>query len=275
MSDPDAVLLYNSLRKVPNHFSMLAKSTELLNNTLNALENDIHMLVWVGTRMAGFLNACKQSSAILVPFLDKLIAEKVAAEEDAALFLSAKGLFTLELFSDLHSIFANQYLHCVDSDHVLNYEVYAVAHGTAEKLIHPTPKTDKIFNSLHLDQNNNVLVTLEDPLGSQVTHTINDKLTRHYKLQTIKNLLKTRNRVLNKLHDNIIDQNGGDSIFSILNVFDLTSESLEHNLKRISQLFCIFGENTTHDVEEECFRFKVKLTYKKITLLRARAFESI
>ena len=40
--------------------------------------------------MAGFLNACKQSSAILVPFLDTLITEKVR-EEDAALFLSAKG----------------------------------------------------------------------------------------------------------------------------------------------------------------------------------------
>ena len=107
--------------------------------------------------MAGFLNACKKSSAILVPFLDTLIAEKVR-EEDAALFLSAKGLFTLELFSDQHSIFANQYLHCVDSDRVLSCEVYAVAHRTAEKLIHTTPKTDKIFNSLHLDQNNNVLV---------------------------------------------------------------------------------------------------------------------
>ena len=213
--------------------------------------------------MAGFLNACKQSSAILVPFLDTLITEKVR-EEDAALFLSAKGLFTLGLFSDLHSIFANQYLHCVDSDRVLSCEVYAVAHRTAEKLIHPTPKTDKIFNSLHLDQNNNVLVTLEDPLGSQTTHTINEKLARHYNLQTIKNnLLKTQNRVLNKLHDNIIDQNGEDSIFSILNVFDLTSpESLEDNLKRIRQLFCVFGEDTTHDVEE-CFGYKAKLTYKK------------
>ena len=190
---------------------MSPKSTELLNNTLNSLEqNDIHMLVWEGTRMAGFLDACKQSSAILVPFLNTLIAGKIR-EEDPAFILSAKGLFTLELFSDLHSIFANQYLHCVDSDCILSCKVYPVAHHNAENLIHPTmqtPKADKIFNSLHLDQNNNVLVTLEDPLGSQTTHTLNEKLTQHYNLQTIKeNVFKTQNHVLNKLHDNIIDQN--------------------------------------------------------------------
>ena len=67
--------------------------------------------------MTRFLDACKQSSAILLPFLDILIAGKIR-EEDAAFILSAKGLF--KLFSDLHSIFANQYLHCVDSDHVLS-----------------------------------------------------------------------------------------------------------------------------------------------------------
>ena len=113
---------------------MPPKSTELLNNALDVIEqNDIHMLVWVGTRMAGFLDACKQSSAILVPFLNTLIAGKI--QEEAAFILSPKGLSTLELFSDLDSIFANQYLHCVDSDRVLSCKVYAVAHRTAEKLI--------------------------------------------------------------------------------------------------------------------------------------------
>ena len=71
MSDLDAVLLYNSLRKILKHFSMSPKSNELLNNSLNVLEqNDIHMLVWGGTRMARFLDACRQSSAIFVYFLD-------------------------------------------------------------------------------------------------------------------------------------------------------------------------------------------------------------
>lgn len=95
-----------------------------------------------------------------------------------------------------------------------------MAHHTAGQLIQPTlpiTKADKIFNSLHLDQTNNVLVTLEDPLWSQTTHTLNEKLTQHYTLQTIKdNLLETKNHVLDELHDNIIDQNTENSISSIL-----------------------------------------------------------
>ena len=47
MSDPDAVIIYNALRIVLKHFSMSAKSTELLNTALDALElNNIHMLMW-------------------------------------------------------------------------------------------------------------------------------------------------------------------------------------------------------------------------------------
>ena len=43
---------------------------------------------------------------------------------------------------------------------------------------------------------------------------------------------------------------GEDSIFSMLNIFDLTSrESLEDRLKKIIQLFRIFDEDTIHDVE--------------------------
>ena len=73
MSDPDAVLLYTALRKILKHFSLSAKSTELLNNALDALEqHDVHMLVRGGTRMAGFLDGCNQASGILVPFIDTL-----------------------------------------------------------------------------------------------------------------------------------------------------------------------------------------------------------
>lgn len=133
----------------------------------------------MGRHQNGRSSRCiKQSSAILVPFLDTLIARKIQ-EEGTGIILSVKGLFALELFSNLHSIFTNQYLHCVDNDRVLSCEVYAVAHCTAEKLIQstlPTPNPDKIFNSLHLDQNNNVLVTLEDSLGPQTTHILNEKL---------------------------------------------------------------------------------------------------
>ena len=57
MSDPYATALYNALRKILKHFSKSPKSTELLNEALDALEqNNVHMLVWGGTRMAGFLD---------------------------------------------------------------------------------------------------------------------------------------------------------------------------------------------------------------------------
>ena len=64
MNDPDAATLYSSLRKILKHFSKSHKSIKLLNNALNVLEQkNIHMLVWGGTRMADFLDECKQLSS--------------------------------------------------------------------------------------------------------------------------------------------------------------------------------------------------------------------
>ena len=165
MSDPEAVKLYNSLRKILKHFSLSAKSTEMLNNALDMLDqNNIHMLVWGSTRMSGFLDGCKQASSILVPFLDTIIAGNIRQEE-AAYILSPKGLFVLQLFADLHPIFADQYLHCVDTDKVLSCEVYNIAGKTANTLISAditTPKADTIFNNLGEDINNDVTVRLID-----------------------------------------------------------------------------------------------------------------
>ena len=61
---------------------MSLKSTKLLKNALNALEqNDIHMLVWRGTSMARFLDGCKQSSNVVFwcPS-DTLIAGKIRGD---------------------------------------------------------------------------------------------------------------------------------------------------------------------------------------------------
>ena len=278
MCDPDATALYNSLRKVLRHFSMSAKSTELLNNALHVLEqNDIHMLVWGGTRMAGFLDGCKQCSGILVPFIDTLIVGKIR-EEESAVLLSPKGLYTLELFADLHPIFANQYLHAVDSDKVLGCEVHDIAHKTANKLVDPslsTPKADIIFNSLSVDNNNNVCVTLlaggvttdddgEADVPQQHTHILNEKLTRHRTFQSVKDGLKTtRENILKRLHDNIVDQVSDDSIFYLLNAFDLTSrESFDNRITKVKQLHKIFGNNVEHVVKEKWFDFDIHITYK-------------
>ena len=50
MNDPEAVRVYTALRKILKHFSLSAKSTELLNKALDTLEqHNIHMLVWLQT----------------------------------------------------------------------------------------------------------------------------------------------------------------------------------------------------------------------------------
>ena len=274
MSDPDASTLYNALRKVLKHFSLSAKSTELLNRALDALEqNNVHMLVWGGTRMAGFLDGCKQSSSILVPFLDTLIVGQIR-DEETAIILKPKGLFTLELFADLHPVFSNQYLHVVDSDKILSCEVYAVAHKTAERLLDPllpTPKADNIYNNLSVDGNDNVLVTLVNPSASSDddndtpthSHILNEKLTRHRTFEDVKKeILETKSNILKRLHDNIVDQVDEDLIFFLFNVFDLNSrEGLDEKIEEIRKLHQIYGKNKTHIVNEQWFGFNVHINY--------------
>lgn len=271
MSDPDATALYNALRAILKHFAKSPKSTELLNSALDALEkNDIHMLVWGGTRMAGFLDGCKQSSNILVPFLDTLIAGKIRDEERNTV-LSAKGLYTLELFADLHPIFADQYLHVVDSDRVLSCEVFSVAHKTALILIDPTlstPKADTIFSNLFTDEVNNVCVTLlqigADGEMNSHTQILNEKLTRHKTFENVKEeVLTTKTNILKRLHDNIIDQVAEDSIFNLLNLFDLSSsESFDDRVSKLKTLHDLFGKDVDHTVTEKWFDFDIQIKYK-------------
>ena len=78
----DAKNLHENLRKMLKHFPMSTKSSELLSNALEAMEmNDIHLLNWGSTRMAGFLDACVQASKIVVPFLDTIITHQIQPDE--------------------------------------------------------------------------------------------------------------------------------------------------------------------------------------------------
>ena len=66
----------------------------------------------------------------------------------------------LQLFDDLHHVFAHNYLHRVDSDKVLICEVYAIARKAADYLLShdlPTPKASKFNNNLLLDDHKSVL----------------------------------------------------------------------------------------------------------------------
>ena len=134
MCDENVKSLYNNLVKVLGHYSMSCKSTELLNNSLTALEmNNIHMLVWGGTRMSGFLDGCAKCSSVLVPLLDTLVTGNIRPDETKYL-LSPKGVFLLQLMADIHPIFANKYLHKTDSDTVLSCKCKGIAMTAVERL---------------------------------------------------------------------------------------------------------------------------------------------
>ena len=138
--------------------------------------------------MAGFFDGCKQPFNILVPFLDMLIAGNIR-EGEAAYILKSKGLCILEIFADLHPIFSNLYLQCVDSDKILSCKVFNVVKATTSKIV----KVEKIHDNLYLDKNKNVLVTFEDPLGGKHTQLLKEKITRNDTLDTmteISNLLR-------------------------------------------------------------------------------------
>ena len=96
---------------------------------LSALEfNDVHMLVWGGTKMGGFFNSCNQCSDILVPFMDTLVTGNIRSEETPFL-LSPMGIFLPQLMADLH-LFMDDYLHKTDSDIVLACETKGIVEKT-------------------------------------------------------------------------------------------------------------------------------------------------
>ena len=61
---------------------MTPKSSELLTYALAAMEmHDVHLLNWGSTRMVGLLDACVQTSKIMVPFLDSIISNNRQPDE--------------------------------------------------------------------------------------------------------------------------------------------------------------------------------------------------
>ena len=134
-SHADATSLYDNLKAMLKHFAMSQKSTEFLNNALNALElNSAHMLNWGSTCMAGFMDACVQASEILIPFLGTLIAGNIRPDE-TKFIASPKAVYLIQLFADLQCIFTNSYLYRMDSDSVLICETYNVAEKTIQTLL--------------------------------------------------------------------------------------------------------------------------------------------
>ena len=75
------------------------------------------------------------------------------------------GLFMLQLFDDLHNVFAHNYLHRVDSDKVLICEVFAIARKAGDYLLSPdlpTPKACEFNNNLLFDDHSNAVFNVNN-----------------------------------------------------------------------------------------------------------------
>ena len=150
-SQHNAVSLYENLRAFLKHFAHSVKSMETLNDACNILNRDsVHILNWGCAGIDDFLDACVWSLGIIVPFLDTLVNCKI--QQDETKFIGRrKGFYLLQLFADLHPVFANRYLYQVDSDDVLICEVHSVAYETASLVLDEslcTPLADALYNSL-------------------------------------------------------------------------------------------------------------------------------
>ena len=156
---------------------MSPKSMQFLNNASDTLEmNNVHVLNWGSTRMAGFLDACIQASSIIVPFLDTIVTGNIR-EEEMMFVASPNRVFLLQIYADLHPVFAGKYLRYIDKDDILVCEVYSVAPNNATLLSDAnfkSPLADNFLESLHVDPYNNIKVVIDSSLAALMARSNND-----------------------------------------------------------------------------------------------------
>ena len=87
----------------------------------------------------------------------------------------------MQLFADLHTLFANTFLRCVDSDTILICEAYNVAEKTANIIKDPallkTPKADDFMSNFGTDKFDNITVELRTQENNVHKLTLNSKIT--------------------------------------------------------------------------------------------------
>ena len=169
--------------------------------------------------------------------------------------LSLLGIFLEQLFADLHPVFANQYLHKVDSDSILICESYMIGKKTAVHLenitVLDTPKADAIINNMEVDQNSNITVEVEMK-GELHKLTLNSKITRNVGLDQVKDgLIKSKGEIISCIVENIRDQNGEDSLPAKMDVFNLEArDDLQSRLDKLENLYDVYGQNMNVQVEK-------------------------
>ena len=85
------LMLNDSMRILKPYWNIFLQAPKVVKWSMSMLEiNDIHLLNWGSTHMAGFLDVCIQASNIIVPFLDTIISGSIQSDETKFL-TSPKG----------------------------------------------------------------------------------------------------------------------------------------------------------------------------------------
>ena len=86
----------------------------------------------------------------------------------------------MQLFADLNLVFANKFLHCVESDTILICEAYNVAEKTANIIKDPallkTPKADDFISNLDTGEVDNTKMELRTQENNVCKLTLNSKI---------------------------------------------------------------------------------------------------
>ena len=87
----------------------------------------------------------------------------------------------MQLFADLNPVFANKFLHCVDSETILILKLTMYAEKTANIIKDPallkTPKADDFISNLDTDEFDNTKMELRTQENNVRKLTLNSKIT--------------------------------------------------------------------------------------------------
>ena len=251
MSVNEVKTLYESLKQLVKYFKFSSKSKELLDNCMAALEmsHGIHLMTWCATRMAHFLEACKRFDELLIPVYNAMVTMDLKQEERDKLF-QANNIFTMKLITDLQPIMLNRLQRTVDKDGYLVSETYRLAQQTANdarKL--ETPTADKFVESLHLDNNGNLMFTesinnSDHLLRLSDSHKPTRGKSEDQRLASVKEkMAKVKTDVLNNIYQNLTEQIGDESYYSAWSGLDLADKecSIEERVTKLDSLLNIFA----------------------------------
>ena len=146
----------------------------------------------------------------------------------------------------------------MDKDHHLVSETYRLAQQTANdarKL--ETPTADKFVESLHLDNNGNLMFTesinnSDHLLRLSDSHKPTRGKSEDQRFASVKEkMAKIKTDVLNNIYQNLTEQIGDESYYSAWSGLDLADKecSIEERVTKLDSLLNIFANENVHEVK--------------------------